>query len=71
MIVNSTDMQNNFGKYLELAASEEIVITKKGLPVARLLGMEETVSFLSDRLVGLVSRDVDEKAAKKERLIRQ
>ena len=71
MIVNSTDIQNNFGKYLELASSEEIVITRKGAPVARLLGMENTISFLSDRLVGLVPKDVDEKALKEERIARQ
>jgi len=63
-------MQNNFGKYLELAAEQEIIITKNGRPIARLLGMKETVSFLSDSLVGLVPRDVDEKAAKFERLER-
>lgn len=36
MIVTSTEMQNNFGKYLLLSAREEIVITRNGTPVARL-----------------------------------
>ena len=71
MIANSTDVQNNFGKYLELAAGQEIVITRNGLPVARLLGINETVSFLSDRLVGIISNDVDEEKEKDERLARQ
>jgi prevent-host-death family protein len=71
MIVASTDVQNNFGKYLELAAGQEIVITKNGLPVARMLGMKETVSFLSDSLVGLVPRDIDEDKILSERLARQ
>jgi prevent-host-death family protein len=71
MIANSTDVQNNFGRYLELASGQEIVITKNGLPVARLLGMKQTVSFLSDRLVGIVPRDVDEDDAKTARLARQ
>ena len=71
MHVNSTEIQNNFGKYLDLAADQEIVITKNGLPVARLLGMKETVSFLTDRLVGLIPSDVDEAATKHERLERQ
>jgi prevent-host-death family protein len=71
VIVNSTDIQNNFGKYLELASGQEIVITKKGIPIARLLGMNETVSFLSDRLVGLVPPGADENGAKAERLERQ
>ena len=71
MIVSSTEVQNNFGKYVELALGQEIVITKNGSPVARLLGMNETVSFLSDRLVGLVPCDVDEDEEKTERLMRQ
>ena len=71
MIVNSTEIQNNFGKYLEMASNQEIVITKNGLPVARLLGMKETASFLSDRLVGLVPDTITEKEAKSERLARQ
>ena len=71
MFVNSTEIQNNFGKYLDLAAGQEIVITRNGLPVARLLGMKETVSFLTDRLVGLIPPDVDEAAVKRERLKRQ
>ena len=36
MIVNSTEVQNNFGKYLMLSASEDIIITRNGLPVSRL-----------------------------------
>ena len=71
MIVNSTDVQNNFGKYLELASGQEIVITRNGTAVARLIGIKETASFLSDRLVGIIPSDVDEKTAKEERLVRQ
>jgi prevent-host-death family protein len=71
MIVNSTEVQNNFGKYLDLASSQEIVITKNGQAVARLLGANETASFLSDRLVGIIPRDVDEGVLKDERMRRQ
>lgn len=71
MIIKSTDIQNNFGKYLELASGQEIIITKNGQPVARLLGMKESYSFLSDRLVGIVPGHVDENDAKTERLARQ
>lgn len=71
MLVNSTEIQNNFGKYLDMAAGQDIVITKNGLPVARLVGANNVVSFLSDQLVGIVPHDVDEKAAREERLARQ
>jgi len=69
MLVKSTEIQENFGKYLELANGQEIVITKGGRPVAKLLGIKNT--FLSDSLVGLVPPDIDENEAKAERLARQ
>ncbi|WP_132746309.1 type II toxin-antitoxin system Phd/YefM family antitoxin [Scopulibacillus darangshiensis] len=40
MIVSSTEVQNNFGKYLVLAAKEEIIVTRNGIEVARLQSME-------------------------------
>ena len=60
MIVSATEMQRDFGKYLEIASTSEVTITKDGVPVARLLGVDETVNFLTDRLVGLLPQDVDE-----------
>lgn len=71
MIVKSTEVQNNFGKYLEMAANGEVIITKNGVPVARLLGMKETVSFLADRLVGLIPQNLNEEDAKAQRLAKQ
>jgi prevent-host-death family protein len=71
MLVNSTDVQNNFGKYLDMSSNQEIVITRNGLPIARLVGVNTTISFLSDRLVGLVPPDVNEKEIRSERLERQ
>lgn len=36
-MVSSTDIQNNFGKYLRLSAREPIIITKNGKEVAQLV----------------------------------
>lgn len=36
MIVKSTEIKNNFGKYLKLLEKEDIIVTKSGSPVARL-----------------------------------
>ena len=41
MFVSSTELHNNFGKYLMLAAREEIIITRNGTPVAKLAGFPE------------------------------
>ena len=42
MVVKSTDVKNNFGRYLKILDGEDIIITKNGVPVAR---MEKYDSF--------------------------
>lgn len=37
MIVTTTDLQNSFGKYLQLCRNEEIIITRNGKNVAKLV----------------------------------
>lgn len=71
MIVSSTDIQNNFGKYLEMAAGQEIFITKNGAVVARLIGMKVEKKSLSEQLRGIIPADIDEKAIKEERMARR
>ncbi len=41
MLVSTTDLQNNFGKYLKLAQYEEIIITKNGKQAAKLTACTE------------------------------
>ncbi|MCL1849306.1 MAG: type II toxin-antitoxin system Phd/YefM family antitoxin [Clostridiales bacterium] len=36
MIVSATEVRSSFGKYLDLAAGEDIIITRNGVAVARL-----------------------------------
>lgn len=43
MIVNSTELQNNFGKFLRLSVKEDIMITRNGKVIARLSGYSEPV----------------------------
>ena len=67
----ATEVQNNFGKFLKMVQDgQEIVIIKNGTEVARLISKEQTVSFLSDSLVGILSSDADEKKARAERIAR-
>lgn len=67
----ATEVQNNFGKFLKLVQDgQEVVIMKNGFEVARLISKAQTVSFLSDSLVGVLSSDVDEKNVRAERMAR-
>ena len=46
MIINSTELQNNFGKYLRLLNQEDIIITKNGSKVARLVKFYENDDYI-------------------------
>ena len=70
MIASSTDVQNNFGKYLEMAGDQEIIITRNGAAVARLIGVKAQKRSLSEQIRGIIPADVDEKAVRKERMAR-
>ena len=46
MIVTTTEVQNNFGKYLKLTENEEIIITRNGKKVAKLVKYEKNDEYL-------------------------
>lgn len=70
-MTTATEVQNNFGRFLKLVQEgQEIVIIKNGTEVARLISKSQTVSFLSDSLVGVLSSDIDEKKVRAENMDR-
>ncbi len=63
--VTATEIQNNFGKYLQMAQTgEEIIILRNGKEMARLISHNKSVSFLTDSIVGALKNDYDDKAAR-------
>ena len=69
LTITATEMQNNFGKYLQAVQDgEEVVILKNGKEVARLISRNKSVSFLTDSLVGVLSRDYSEKDMRAEKM---
>ena len=65
----ATEMQNNFGRYLTIVSGgKEVIITKNGKEVARLIPRNAAVSYLTDSLSGILKGDVDLRQAKEERL---
>ena len=54
----ATEMQNNFGKYLNMVIrGGEVIVTKNGKEVGRLVPRDAVVNYLTDSLVGLVADD--------------
>ena len=65
----ATEMQNNFGKYLALVINgQQIIITRNGREVARVIPKEDAVSYLTDSLTGVLKGDRDLDQARTERL---
>lgn len=56
----ATEMQNNFGKYLNMVINgKEIVVTKNGKEIGRFIPKNAAVSYLTDSLTGILKGDSD------------
>ena len=65
----ATEMQNNFGRYLNLVMSgQEIIVTKNGKEVGRFIPKEAAVSYLTDSLTGILKEKYDQAKIKEEDL---
>ncbi|MFW5992076.1 MAG: type II toxin-antitoxin system prevent-host-death family antitoxin [Halanaerobiaceae bacterium] len=58
MIISSTEIQNNFGKYLMLTAKEPIIITKNGKQVAKLSSLINDSEEKEEFIVAETSRHI-------------
>ena len=71
MTATTTEVQNNFGKYLqEVQEGEEVVVLKDGKAVARIMSYAQSLSFLTDSLTGVLEGDYDDKKTREERMSR-
>ena len=65
----ATEMQNNFGRYLNLVMSgQEVIVTKNGREVGRFIPKNAVVSYLTDSLTGILKEDYSLEKVKTERL---
>jgi prevent-host-death family protein len=70
MIVTSTELQNNFGKYVELMEKEPVVFTKNGKIVGKLVPVVEEKRAALEKLEMLKEglKEVDEQDLLKGKL---
>lgn len=63
----ATEMQNNFGRYLNMImAGQEIIVTKNGKEVGRFVPKDAAVSYLTDSLTGILAGNYELKRVKEE-----
>ena len=69
MQVTTTEFKLNLDKYLKLAQTEDILITKNGKPVAKLINPNiSSVDSISGGLIGRVPANLDRHYVRAERL---
>lgn len=65
----ATEMQNNFGKYLNMVMQgSEVLVTRNGKEVGRFVPKDAVVSFLTDSLTGIIHMDTDADRAREDAL---
>jgi len=68
MSITATELKKNLGKYLLLAGTEEILITRNGKVVAKLSNPYQNRVEIAKSLFGILPADVSLESAKEERL---
>ena len=67
MSITATELKINLGKYLMLAATEDIFITKNGKVVAKLSNPHQDRVDMAKSLFGILPADITLEEAKTER----
>lgn len=68
MSITATEFKSNMGKYLEMAATEDIFITKNGKVVAKLTNPYQDRQAVAKSLFGILPSDVSLESTREERL---
>ncbi|MBR2707539.1 MAG: type II toxin-antitoxin system prevent-host-death family antitoxin [Mogibacterium sp.] len=69
MSITATELKENLGKYLQLAASEDILITRNGKVVAKLTSPYQDLVEAARSLAGIIPADMTIEEARAERLM--
>jgi len=68
MIVTATELKSNLSRYLDLAGTRDIVITRNGKRIAKLTDAAKDKTDILRALIGIVPSQVSLEDAKDERL---
>ena len=67
MSITATELKMNLAKYLLMAATQDIYVTKNGKVVAKLTSPYQDKIGIAESLIGVISSDVSLDEAREER----
>ena len=70
MSITATELKMNLGKYLLMAETEDIYITKNGKTIAKLTNPNQDRVDIAKSLFGIIPADITLDEAREERLNR-
>ena len=68
MSITATELKQNLGRYLLMAATEDVFITKNGKVVAKLSNPNQDRVNMAKSLFGVLLQDITLEEAKNERI---
>ena len=68
MSITATELKNNLGKYLLMAATEDVFITRNGKVVAKLTNPYQDRVNIAKSLFGVLPSDLSLEEAREEKL---
>ena len=68
MSITATELKQNLGRYLLMAATEDVFITKNGKVVAKLSNPNQDRVNMAKSLFGVLPQDITPEEAKNERI---
>ncbi len=68
MAITATELKSNLGKYLMLAATEDIFITRNGKVIAKLSNPNQDRVDVAKSLFGVLSDEMTLEEAREERI---
>ena len=68
MSITATELKNHLGKYLLLAATEDVFITRNGKTIAKLSNPNQDRVNIAKSLFGILPNDMTLEESKEERL---
>ena len=70
MYVSTSELKTNISHYLALVNDEDIIVTKNGKKIARIIREEEDLVSMAKSLFGILPSDINADEIKSERMKR-
>ena len=70
MRISLSELKNNTSRYVEMADTQDILITKNGKPVAKLVSATFDQVVAMESLSGIISSEIDFETERTERTLK-